>query len=253
MKISSPEHYTPGHALEAVEFMSRRTAGTHAAFALPFFLPGMRILDCGCGPGSITLGIAEKVMPGGVTGIDMGGAQLVEARERARRLGVRAEFQEASVYDLPFQASSFDGVFSHALFEHLAHPQEALKELYRVLKPGGFIALRSPDWGGFVLQPLDPDLAQTLAAYQEMQRANGGDVYAGRKLPAWLSEAGFKYVVPSASYEIYPSAALIAEYLAQQFDAAGQATHAQRLRTWAALSGAIFAQSWFEAVGWKAW
>eukprot|EP01031_Cornospumella_fuschlensis_P049706 gene49706-60847_t len=185
--------------------MSRRTAGTHAAFALPFFLPGMRILDCACGPGSITLGIAEKVMLGSVVGIDMGGAQLVDARERARRLGVRAEFQEANVYELPFQASSFDGVFSHALFEHLAAPQEALKELYRVLKPGGFIALRSPDWGGFVLQPLDPDLAQTLVAYQDLQRASGGDVYAGRKLPAWLAEAGFKYVVPSASYEIYPS------------------------------------------------
>ncbi|MDZ4287004.1 MAG: methyltransferase domain-containing protein, partial [Prosthecobacter sp.] len=201
MKTSSLEHYTPGHALEAVAFMSRRTAGTHAAFALPFFRAGMRILDCGCGPGSITMGIAERVMPGGVTGIDLSGSQLTQARDRAATLGVRAEFYEADAYNIPFQASSFDGVFSHALFEHLASPHEALRELYRVLKPGGFIALRSPDWGGFVLQPLDSDLAQTLAAYQEMQRANGGDVYAGRKLPAWLAEAGFKYVVPSASYE----------------------------------------------------
>lgn len=249
----NPERYTPGHTLNAVEFMAQRSAGTHAAFALPFFLPGMRILDCGCGPGTITCGIGAKILPGEVVGIDMNGDQLELARHRAAKLNLRARFEEASVYELPFLPATFDGVFSHALFEHLARPQEALRELYRVLKPGGFIALRSPDWGGFVLQPWDEAMAETMQVYQAMQRGNGGDVYAGRKLPTQLREAGFQYVTPSASYEIYPSTPVIAEYLAQQLDLNDQAVHAERLRTWGAQPEATFAQAWFEAVAWKSW
>lgn len=247
------ERCAPGPAPSALAFMAQRSVGTHAAFALPFFLPGMRILDCGCGPGTITCGIAEKVAPGEAIGIDMGAGHLETARQRAAQLNVRARFEEASVYELPFLPATFDGVFSHALFEHLSRPQDALKEIYRVLKPGGFIALRSPDWGGFVLQPYDETIAETMQVYQDLQRAHGGDVYAGRKLPLQLRAAGFQYVIPSASYELYPSATAIAEYLAQQLDLSALPLHADRLRAWGALPAASFAQAWFEAVAWKAW
>ena len=95
------------------------------------------------------------------------------------------------VYSLPFAEADFDAAFSHALFEHLAEPLKALAELRRVLKPGGCVGLRSPDWGGFVLHPWSERLAGAIADYQELQRSNGGDVFARRKLAAWLKEAGF--------------------------------------------------------------
>lgn len=249
--MNSPEAYTPGYSSNAVDFMARRTAESHAAFVLPLLKPRQRLLDCGCGPGGITVGLAQRVAPGEVVGIDVGGPQLERARERANAVGAKASFREANVYALPFSEGQFDGVFSHALFEHLAEPLRALGEIRRVLKAGGFVALRSPDWGGFVLHPWSEQIASALADYQALQRANGGDVHAGCKLSGWLRAAGFQRVHPSAAYEIYPDTTLIAEYLAEQLDAKGKHDSAAILRSWAKEPDAMFAQAWFEAVGFK--
>src|SRR5262245_5290236 len=125
----------------------------------------MSLLDCGCGPGGITLGLAPRVSPGEVMGIDIGGAQLELARERARAANVPATFRAANIYSLPFPEAHFDAVFSHALFEHLGEPLKALAEIRRVLKPGGCVGLRSPDWGGFVLHPSSDKIAGALMDY----------------------------------------------------------------------------------------
>lgn len=245
------ESYTPGYTPNALDFMSRRTAESHAAFFLPQLKAGMRLLDCGCGPGGITIGLAQRVSPGEVTGIDVGGVQLERARERAGAANVHVTFREASVYALPFPDAEFDAVFSHALFEHLTEPLKALGEILRVLKPNGCVGLRSPDWGGFVLHPWSEKLANALADYQAKQRANGGDVFAGRKLSAWLRQAQLTRIEASAAYEIYPSAVLIADYLAQQLDSNGRDESAAVLRNWAKEPDAMFAQAWFEAIGYK--
>lgn len=238
---------------DGLDLMTRRTAGTHAAFALPLLRPGMRLLDCGCGPGSITLGLAERVRPGGVIGVDYNGSLLDQANQAATERGLNAAFLKGNVYELPFGAAEFDGVFSHALFEHLSRPTSALMELRRVMKPGAFIALRSPDWGGFVLDPWDGDVSAAINAYRDLLVENGSDVLAGRKLGAWLRATGFHHVTPSASYEIYPSTRLIADFIATQLEQNDQQAGAFILREWAAQPGALFAQSWFEAVGWKPW
>jgi hypothetical protein len=81
---------------------------------------------------------------------------------------------------------------------------------------------------------------------------NGGDVFAGRKLAAWLREASFSKIQSSATYEIYPSTALIADYLAVQLKAKGQGESAKAFRDWAGEPGALFAQAWFEVIGSKA-
>ncbi len=245
------ENYTPGYTPNALDFMSRRTVESHAAFFLPRLQAGMRLLDCGCGPGGITIGLARRVSPGEVVGVDVGGEQLERARERASAANVRATFREASVYSLPFPEAHFDAVFSHALVEHLAEPIKALAEVGRVLKPGGCVGLRSPDWAGFVLHPWSEKLARALAEYQAVQQANGGDVFAGRKLAAWLRQAQFARIQSSAAYKIYPSAALIADYLALQLDAKGRSDAAGILRAWAKEPDAMFAQAWFEAVAHK--
>ena len=110
---------------------------------------------------------------------------------------------------------------------------------------------RSPDWGGFVLHPWDSTVASALNDYQRVQQKNGGDVFAGRRLAAWLRKAGYDGVQASASYEIYTDPSLIAEYLALQLEAQKRGRSATILRDWAQSDDAMFAQSWFEAIGQK--
>ncbi|WP_406316518.1 methyltransferase domain-containing protein [Streptosporangium sp. NBC_01639] len=239
------ERYTPGHNTNAVDFMAARSAATHAGFFLPHLAPGLSLLDLGCGPGTITTDLAAAVAPGRVLGLDRQAAQLTGARTLAARRGLtNVEFQEGSCYDIPLDDQSVDRVFSHALLEHLAHPVRALAEIHRVLRPGGTVGLRSPDWGGFLL---NPPLDDVIDAYTRLQQANGGDPYVGRKLGRFLREAEFIDISLDVHYERYADPSRIAGYLAIQLDLAEQPVHADRLRTWATDPDALFAQTWVSA------
>src|SRR5262245_12667799 len=97
------EKYTHGHAPATVRQHGRRTAEEAAAFLLPSLRPGMRLLDIGCGPGSITLGLAQRLAPGQVVGVDLSLETLEAARRSAAAQGIRnLTFEEGSVYQLPF-------------------------------------------------------------------------------------------------------------------------------------------------------
>ena len=71
----APRRPPPAHA--------RRTAQVNAAFLLPHLKPGMRLLDCGCGPGSITVGLAQAVAPAETVGIDASPDAIEAARAHA--------------------------------------------------------------------------------------------------------------------------------------------------------------------------
>jgi SAM-dependent methyltransferase len=70
------EKYIPGYSPNATSFMAHRSLDSHAAFFKPYLQSGMQLLDCGCGPGTITLGFAKAIAPGTVTGIDVGSSQI---------------------------------------------------------------------------------------------------------------------------------------------------------------------------------
>jgi ubiquinone/menaquinone biosynthesis C-methylase UbiE len=245
--------YTPGYSPQITQFMARRTAESHAAFFLPYLRPGMTVLDCGCGPGTITLDLARRVAPGQVIGIDQAASQIELAQAAAQEVGMEhVTFRAASIYELPFADASFDAVFSHALFEHLPDPLAALAEVHRVLKPGGWVGLCSPDWGGFLVAPPSPGLGEALHYYMDLQTQNGGNVLAGRYLGQWLTATGFGQVQMSARYECYADRPLIGEYLAAQLDRVQNATAAQmaqQLRDWQLIPGGLFAQAWVSALG----
>jgi SAM-dependent methyltransferase len=249
----SPETYTPGYSEPTLRLMLRRTAAKHAAFFTPLLRHGIRLLDCGCGPGTITLDLAKFISPGQVIGIDLEPGQVRYAQDQARRQERgNASFGVASIYSLPFPDGHFDAVFSHALFEHLREPVRALREMKRVLRRSGLVGLRSPDWAGLVVHPPNPLLDEAFCLFKEIQIGNGGNPYVGRALKGLLRESGFSNRSVSASYEIFDDLACFVEWLASCLELRGHAElrqNAQELRAWCEDPDALIAISWFEGIG----
>jgi SAM-dependent methyltransferase len=186
------EDYSMAYGEQAHAFMLARNAAAQAAFLLPHLRPGMRLLDVGCGPGSITLGLAEAVAPGEVVGLDIEPLQLERARALAAERGVvNVRFEPGDAYALPFPDASFDAVFAHAVLQHLGDPVRALAEFRRVLRPGGIAAIADPDWTGAFFEPAQPLLALFDELRVRLWTANGGSPGYSRRLRALLLAAGF--------------------------------------------------------------
>jgi ubiquinone/menaquinone biosynthesis C-methylase UbiE len=244
------ESYTLGYTRTALDFVSRRTLESHGAFFIPHLRPGMAVLDCGCGPGSITLGIAERVGHGTVVGVDISESQVERGRQSAAvREIINVSFREGSAYELPFPEASFDAVFSHALLEHLREPARALREFRRVLRPGGRVGISGPDWDVFLYSPPWEKLTAAIRAYTDIQNRNGGDTRLGRKLVELLIDTGFVEVKAQARYENYESLDTISEVIASELDSSGETALAAAMREWAALPYGMIAQAWVSCVG----
>ncbi len=132
------QEYTYNYESEVtVKYHGSRTAEMHAAWFLPYLQPDMTLLDCGCGSGSITVGLAKAVEPGQVTGVDISEIEIKRARERAAENEItNIRFEIGNAYQLDFPDNSFDALFSHNVLEHIPEPSRALQEMHRVLKPG---------------------------------------------------------------------------------------------------------------------
>ena len=203
-RLPTHERYTGGHRAEVRDMLGKRVARREAAFVLPFLRPGMRLLDCGCGPGSITVDLAALLQPGEVVGIDIHGAGLDGARRLAAERGLDSvRFCEASIYELPFDDGSFDAVFAHGVLYHLGRPESALLEMRRVLRPGGIIALRDYDGAGNIGWPAHPLDKRSSEIFHGLLRSAGGDPEFGRKHGALLRQAGFEDLVLGASFDVY--------------------------------------------------
>lgn len=218
----SADGYAPGFGEDALAMMSRRTAEDRVGFFLTELTPGMRVLDAGCGPGTITLGLARAVAPGGsCAALDREPSQVALARAGAARGGVEhVAFQVASIYELPFADASFDAALSHAVFEHLARPAAALAELRRVLRPGGLLGVCSSDWGDARIEPGGPDVDAAVRVHLALRRAAGGDPYAGQRLADWVEAAGFLDLRVSCEHHVDMPYRTYARYIGARIEAA---------------------------------
>lgn len=169
----------------------RRTAANSAGYLLPVLTRGMSLLDVGCGPGTITLDLAQEVAPGRVVGVENVDAPLTAAREEAARRGdTTTVFRRGDVYQLPFADDSFDVVHAHQVLQHLTDPAAALREMARVCKPGGWVAARDADYAAMAWYPEEPALEEWRALYRAVARANGAEPDAARHFRAWARAAG---------------------------------------------------------------
>jgi ubiquinone/menaquinone biosynthesis C-methylase UbiE len=144
------ERYTLGYGDAAMRFLLRRSLESHGAFYLPHLRPGLRVLDCGCGPGSITAGIARRVHPGHLDAIDMDASQIALAQERAREVGLdNVTYQVASVYELPYPDGQFDAIFCRNVMIYFDRDtvRRVKAELAKVLLPGGYLFIGHSESG----------------------------------------------------------------------------------------------------------
>ena len=199
---TNSDRYTHGHHTSVVGQHARRTAEVDAAFLLPHLRPGMRLLDVGCGPGTITAGLARAVAPGEVVGIDVVPAVLDQARE-ANAGTPNVRFEEGSIYALAYPAASFDVGYAHQVLQHLTRPVDAAREMRRVLKPGGLAAVRDADYATMTASPRTPEIERWLALYHAVATRNEAEADAGRRLPGWLQDAGFHDVTVSATTVLF--------------------------------------------------
>jgi SAM-dependent methyltransferase len=198
--------YTHGHGEAVLRSHRWRTAANSAAYLLGSLTPGMRVLDVGCGPGTITADLAELVPRGRVVGLERAAGVLADARaEAARRGTANVGFAVGDVHALPYADGEFDVVHAHQVLQHVGDPVTALREMRRVTRPGGLVAARDSDYGAMSWSPVSPGLELWQALYRRTARANGGEPDAGRFLAGWAGEAGFTEVAVSSSEWVYTS------------------------------------------------
>lgn len=224
--------YTHGHHESVLRAHRVRTAQNSAAYLLPSLAPGLRVLDVGCGPGTITADLAALVAPGRVTAVEPVPGALDLARSCAReRRQDNIDFVVADVHALQFPDNSFDVVHAHQVLQHVADPVTALREMRRVCRPGGVVAARDSDYASFTWYPASAELDDWLRLYRDAARANGGEPDAGRHLLAWAHAAGFTDVTPTATAWCYATPAERQHWGAMWADRILQSAIAEQLLT----------------------
>ena len=257
---------------DALDFFADRHASSHASFLLPYLRPGISLLDCGYGPGSITLDLARLVSPGEVVGIDIEPDQIARANTLREENNIEnTRFEVGDITELRFPSESFNVVFAHGVVEYLEDPVQVFKEMHRVLTNEGILAVRHGDWGGFLLAPENKDVAKFWDLFVQIMFHDGGDPFFGRNQLSYLHQAGFSNVQVSASYDCWTSSPessrKVASYLAahcvsEEFtrpiidlgfsDRESLERISRELIKWGNNPDAFAAEAWGEALAFKA-
>jgi ubiquinone/menaquinone biosynthesis C-methylase UbiE len=199
---------------ENTDDMLNRTLEHDVPGLFGYLHAGARVLDVGCGPGSITLDVATAVAPGAVVGVDVMEDRISTAARLASDRGVKnASFEVSDAHVLRFPDNIYDVVYSHTVLHSLIDPSRALSEQRRVAKPGGWvIASGVRDWGFSPRYPACPALDRIQEAWisyheslhrrylsgkevpgrQERQLGEFRylDLHTARKCVSWFREAG---------------------------------------------------------------
>lgn len=194
MSPSEPDYggYVDADYLAAAAAVLERIKA-HSTEQLALF-PRARLLDVGCGPGTDTIRFGGIVTSGRVDGVDHDAEMVVEADRRAAEAGLsdRVGHQVADATDLPFERGQFDAVHSDRMLQHLPDGNRAVREMVRVVRPGGRIVLVDTDWATLSIDAGDVDLERRLVAHKAHRLTRTGT--AGRQLLRWLRDAGVERI-----------------------------------------------------------
>lgn len=161
--------------------------------------PNMRILDAGCGTGAVTRKIAQLVTPGEAVGIDMGALFIETAKKLAESEGIKnIRFELGNIDKMSYEDGFFDKVYCRLVLMHVYDPVKTVRELARVTKKGGLIAVSDNDDGVMVSYPHVSKFHELWSKYGQRARERGRNRYIGRELFSIFSQAGL------SSIQVYP-------------------------------------------------
>lgn len=193
------------HSPDPVAFLDRQARvfqeQRRSGFARLGLEPGQVVLDAGCGPGTDTFELEQLVMPGGrIVGIDADPAMIATASERARERSSRAELSVGDVRAMDHATNTFDLVRAVLVLLHIGDPLVAVREMARVLRPGGQLVCIDPDHHMGGIDASDPDLAERVFRGRFDHLANP---WIGRQLKDLFVVAGLVDVRVEVLSEVY--------------------------------------------------
>lgn len=199
MRAAPAHHPARGYALatgEAADYRLRVLHGLYGPGTRRLLIDagicaGMRAADLGCGVGMVTDLLADLVGPDGhVVGVDFSPEQVAQARQRLAKKK-NAGFVAASATDTGLTPGSFDLVYCRFLLIHLTDPEGALREMWRLLKPGGVVVCEDGD-----LTTCGSEPPSALGAFSELWGRlgpiKGVDYTLGRRLFQMVLAAEFE-------------------------------------------------------------
>ncbi len=153
---------------------------------------GSRVLEAGCGVGAQTVTLASRSPDAQFTSVDCSERSIAEAEKRIRDAGLtNVRFQQADIFNLPFETEHFDHVFVCFVLEHFGNPEAAIASLKRVLRPGGTITVIEGDHGSTFFHPDSPYAQKAVGCLVTLQKEMGGNSLIGREIYPLLIKAGF--------------------------------------------------------------
>ncbi|MCH8234484.1 MAG: class I SAM-dependent methyltransferase [Bacteroidetes bacterium] len=156
------------------------------------FPENSKILEAGCGVGSQTKIIAPKNPSCHFTSIDISETSLEKAKTMIQALNIKnVMLQIGDIFDLHFEAESFDHIIVCFVLEHLSNPVQALLNLKKVLRKDGTITVIEGDHGSAYFYPRSDAAQKTINCQVQLQALHGGNALIGREIYPLLYKAGF--------------------------------------------------------------
>lgn len=160
--------------------------------------PGLRVLEVGSGLGLLALAVAEAAEGVRVVGVERSPAQIAAAVKDSR-----VRYVQGDAHRLEFEDGSFDLAYARYVLEHVVDPGTVLKEMRRVTRQGGRVAVCENDVSLLRFDPECPIFQSVWEAFQQHQHNLGGDSHIGRRLYGLFRSAGFSEIELSVQPEVH--------------------------------------------------